>query len=479
MIKFLLNGDIHTVENLNPNTTVLSYLRENLHKTGTKEGCAAGDCGACTVVVGELDGEGIRYTHIMSCIALLPTLHGKQLITVEDLKHDGQLHPVQEAMVEYHGSQCGFCTPGFIMSMFALRKNHSAPTRQRIEEELAGNLCRCTGYRPIIDAAVQMYNAPMDDQFTARESETVAQLKSINTQADVSLEGNGYRYFAPTNSKQLSELLLQYPDAHLLAGGTDLGLEITQFLRELETIIYVGNVADMCTIEESDTSYKIGAAVTYTECVHLIEQEYPDFAEIFERLGSTQVRNVGTVGGNVGNASPIGDTPPALIALNAKVYLRKGDSERVIPAEDYFVDYKVAALQESEFIHAIEIPKAQPGYDFRMYKISKRLDDDISASCGAFLLKIEDGRVADVRISFGGLAGIPKRAGNCEKALAGQPWNQATIDQAKLALAQDFTPLTDVRASAAYRLQVSANLLQRCFLEIDQPTVLTRVTHYA
>ena len=479
MIKFLLNGDVHTVENLNPNTTVLAYLREHLRKTGTKEGCAAGDCGACTVVVGELDGDGIRYSHLMSCIALLPTLHGKQLITVEDLKHDGKLHPVQEAMVECHGSQCGFCTPGFIMSMFALRKNDPAPTRQRIEEELAGNLCRCTGYRPIIDAAVQMYDAPMDDQFSARESATVAQLKSINKQPDVGLEGDGCRYFAPTSSKELCGLLLQYPDAHLLAGGTDLGLEITQFLRELETIIYVGNVADMRAVEESESSYKIGAAGTYSECVHLIEQEYPDFAEIFERLGSTQVRNVGTIGGNVGNGSPIGDTPPALIALNARLYLRKGDSERVIPAEDYFVDYKVTALQESEFIHAIEIPKAQAGYSFKMYKISKRLDDDISASCGAFLLKIEQGKVADVRIAFGGLAGIPKRAGHCEQALAGQPWNQATIDQAKLALVQDFTPLSDVRASAAYRMQVSSSLLQRCFLEIEQPTVLTRVTHYA
>lgn len=479
MITFLLNGEVHRVTNLDPNTTVLNYLRLHLNRCGSKEGCASGDCGACTVVVGELDGDRIRYRNVNACIALLPTLHGKQLITVEDLKQGEQLHPVQQAMVDCHGSQCGFCTPGFVMSMFAMRKNNPSPSRLEIEEYLAGNLCRCTGYRPIIDAAVKMYDAPMQDWFSAQEAGWVEQLRSIGQEDSVSLEGNGNRYYAPTSAVELATLLLKYPDARLLAGGTDLSLEITQMLKQLPTLIYVGNVVEMTSIEETDSSYKIGAAVPYSDCRHLIEADYPDFEEIFERLGSMPIRNVGTLGGNIGNASPIGDTPPGLIAMGAKVHLRRGNSERVISVEDYFIDYKVTAQQASEFIQFVEIPKANPAYQFKMYKISKRIDDDISATCAAFNLKIENGLVSDARIAFGGMAAIPKRASHCEAELTGKPWNEASVKSAMKALDKDFTPLTDVRASADYRMQVSKNLILKCYLELAGGLENTRVTHYA
>jgi len=479
MIAFLLNDEIHRIENLDPNTTVLNYLRLNLKRCGTKEGCASGDCGACTVAVGELEGDHIRYRNINACIALLPSLHGKQLVTVEDLKQGEQLHPVQQAMVDCHGSQCGFCTPGFVMSMFTLRKNKASPTREEVQEYLAGNLCRCTVYRPIIDAAVKMYEAPKQDQFSTQQAACIEQLKMIKQQSNISLQGNGNRYYAPTSSAELATLLLQYPDARLLAGGTDLSLEITQMLKEIAVLIYVGNVVEMAVVEETESSYKIGAAVPFSDCRQLIETDYPDFKELFERLGSMPIRNAGTFGGNIGNASPIADTPPGLIVVGAKVHLRRGDTQRVISVEDYFIDYKVTAQQESEFIEFVEIPKARPEYQFKMYKISKRIDDDIAAACAAFYLKIENGVVSDARIAFGGLAGIPKRASHCEAELSGKIWNESSLELAMKALDSDFKPLSDVRASAAYRMQVSKNLLHKCYLELIDCVENTRVTRYA
>lgn len=480
MIRFILKDELHEVDDVDPNTTVLQYLREHLHKTGTKEGCASGDCGACTVVVAEPQDDGaLGYKTLNSCIALLPTLHGKQILTVEDLQSDGKLHPVQREMVDNHGSQCGFCTPGFIMSMFALRKTNDAPNRDEILEGLAGNLCRCTGYRPIVDAAKKMYDHPLEDQFTAAEAATAKQLAEIAGGPAASLTGAGRSYFAPRTAAEMAALLAEHPGARILAGGTDLNLEITQLGRSFETIIYTGDVAELSAIEETDDTFRFGAGVSYAAIEHLLAREFPDLGEVLERLGSPQIRNVGTLGGNIGNASPIGDTPPALIVLGATLTLQSASGTRSLPIEEYFLDYKKTALQPGEFIAAIEIPRNTGGAAFRMYKISKRFDDDISAVCGAFIASVDGGALRDVRIGYGGMAAIPKRATNCEAVLEGQPLSEALIERAAEALAQDFSPIDDVRASADYRLTVAQNLLRKYALELTDADVDTRVISYA
>ncbi|WP_245555182.1 xanthine dehydrogenase small subunit [Hahella ganghwensis] len=475
-----MNNELHSVEHVDPNTTVLHYLRNDLNRCGTKEGCASGDCGACTVVVGELEKGSVKYKSINACITFLPSLHGKQLITVEDLKQDDQLHPAQQTMVDCHGSQCGFCTPGFVMSLYALNKNHPSPTKDTAMEALSGNLCRCTGYRPIVDAALNMGNYPCD-----QNTDTIATelLQTINRQDSTFLSNQSSQYFAPTSADELAQLLIDYPDARLLAGGTDLALEVTQFHRDLSTIIYVGNVSELKTIRETDSSLIIGSAVTYNECVHRLEKEYPELGEMIERLGSLQIRNQGTIGGNIGNASPIGDMPPVLIALDATMTLRRGHNTRTIKVADYFHDYKVTDLKANEFIQSIEIPKAKPGYQLKIYKISKRIDDDISAVLAAFYLHVEGPQVKSFTAAFGGMAAIPKRARHCEAALMGHPWTESSIESAMQALMLDFKPLSDVRASAEYRMDVAKNLLMKSFLEInqskEQENTATRVTGYA
>ncbi len=478
MIQFLLNRELRTEHALDPNVTVLQYLREHVGKTGTKEGCASGDCGACTVVVGELDGEKVRYRTLNSCLTFVASLHGKQLISVEDLKHEGKLHGVQQAMVDCHGSQCGFCTPGFIMSLFALQKNSSGYDKGQTLEALAGNLCRCTGYRPIIDAAEQACCQKQPDQFDAFEAETLAQLKAIAPRETAELNSGDKRCLLPLTVADLADLYAANPEARLLAGGTDLALEVTQFHRELPVMIYVGHIESMKRIEVTARTIEIGAAAALSDCYEALASEYPDFGELLHRFASLQIRNQGTLGGNIGNASPIGDAPPLLIALGAQIVLRKGNTSRSLPIEDYFLDYKVTARQEAEFIEKIIVPRAQTAQAFRAYKVSKRLDDDISAVCAAFNLSIEDGVVQDARIAFGGMAAIPKRASACEAALSGGIFNQALIERACSALAEDFTPLSDFRASKEYRLLTAQNLLRKFFLELNAPEVETRVTAY-
>jgi xanthine dehydrogenase small subunit len=480
LIKFLLNQEVREEQNLSPNMTVLNYLRTRAGKTGTKEGCASGDCGACTVVLGEREGEHIRYQTVNSCLTFVSTLHGKQLITVEDLKSkDGSLHPVQQAMVDFHGSQCGFCTPGFIMSMFALSKNKPSADKHDILEALAGNLCRCTGYRPIVDAAKAIAEQPqLADDFSRYEAEVLARLDQIQTDTLVTLNGNGKICFSPASSDELAGLLTQHPDARLLAGGTDLALEVTQFYRELPKMIYVGNVADMKQLEEDDKQLVIGAARSLSDSYEALSRTFPDFGELLHRFASLQIRNQGTLGGNIGNASPIGDTPPVLMALNARLILRKGDRRRELPIEAYFLGYKVTAQEEGEFIEQVIVPKPTANQHFRVYKLSKRLDDDISAVCGAFNLTIEDGIVTDARIGFGGMAAVPKRAGACEQALIGQPWNHTTVKVAMKALTGDFEPLSDFRASKEYRSKTATNLLYKFFIEQQSLKLETRVTSY-
>lgn len=480
MIRFLLNTVEHQIANLDPNTSVLDYLREHLGRTGTKEGCASGDCGACTVVLGELDGDHLRYSAINACITPVGNLHGKQLITVEDLKEGEVLHPVQQAMVDTHGSQCGFCTPGFVMSMFAYRKEHAAPERDSILEALGGNLCRCTGYRPIVDASVQMYEAGTEDAFSAACDKTREALASIQRAPDdICLSGNNRTYLAPRSLAEFASALLEHPEARLVAGGTDLCLEMTQDLREIDTLVYTGQVPELQVLQDTGQALEIGSAVSYSRCKSMLSGEFPDLQELIERLGSLQIRNQGTLGGNIANASPIGDMPPALIVLGAELVLRRGRATRVIPVEDYFVSYRITALQPGEFIERIIIPKAKDGELFKTYKVSKRLDDDISSVCGAFCLRVEQGEVAAVAIAFGGMAEIPRRAKHCELAMAGMPWSEDTIDAAMLALASDFSPISDFRASADYRMQVARNLLRRLFLETQMSANQLRVTHYA
>ncbi|WP_417704446.1 xanthine dehydrogenase small subunit [Pseudomonas sp.] len=479
MIQFLLNRELRTEHALDPNVTVLNYLREHVGKTGTKEGCASGDCGACTVVVGELIGERVRYRTLNSCLTFVSSLHGKQLITVEDLKHQGQLHSVQQAMVDCHGSQCGFCTPGFIMSLFALQKNSKGYDKGATMEALAGNLCRCTGYRPIIDAAEQACCQKQPDQFDAFESNTVAQLQAIAPRETAELNSGDKRCLVPLTVADLADLYAANPEARLLAGGTDLALEVTQFHRELPVMIYVGHIEDMKRIEVTDSAIEIGAAAALSDCYEALSREYPDFGELLHRFASLQIRNQGTLGGNIGNASPIGDAPPLLIALGAQIALRQGNTRRILPLQDYFLDYKVTARQEAEFIEKIIVPRAQANQAFRAYKVSKRLDDDISAVCAAFNLTIVEGVVTAARIAFGGMAAIPKRASACEAALVGSAWYPGVIERACAALGEDFTPLSDFRASKEYRLLTAQNLLRKFFLEQQSPEVETRVTAYA
>nr|WP_275588086.1 xanthine dehydrogenase small subunit [Oceanisphaera litoralis] len=476
----MLNREMREEQDLSPNMTVLNYLRTRVGKTGTKEGCASGDCGACTVVLGEREGEHIRYQTVNACLTFVSALHGKQLITVEDLKSkDGSLHPVQQAMVDFHGSQCGFCTPGFIMSMFALSKNTPSADRHDILEALGGNLCRCTGYRPIVDAALAIAEQPQRaDDFSRYEAEILAALDRIQVDTQITLNGNGQVCYSPVSSDELAALLVQHPDARLLAGGTDLALEVTQLYRELPKMIYVGKVADMKQLEEDEHQLVIGAARSLSDSYEALSRVFPDLGELLHRFASLQIRNQGTLGGNIGNASPIGDAPPVLMALNARLVLRKGDTVRDLPIEEYFLGYKLTALEAGEFIEQIIVPKPTANQHFRVYKLSKRLDDDISAVCGAFNLTIEDGTVTGARIGFGGMAAVPKRAAACERALLGQPWNHATVKAAMKALTGDFEPLSDFRASKEYRSKTASNLLYKFFIEQQSLTPETRVTSY-
>ena len=482
MIRFLLNRELRQEQQLDPNMTVLNYLRTQAGKTGTKEGCASGDCGACTVVIGELDGDAIRYKSVNACLTFLSSLHGKQLLTVEDLKDGDKLHPAQQAMVDCHGSQCGFCTPGFVMSMFALGKNvgqeAEKASKEEVQEALAGNLCRCTGYRPIVDACDAMFENAGPDQFDRDHDEIVARLKKLTIDEQPSLVDGHKRAFNPRSIDELAELYQANPKARLVAGGTDLALEVTQFHREIETLIYLGDIDQLKAVEVFDDRIELGAAAPLTDCYQALYADYPDFGALLHRFASLQIRNQGTLGGNIGNASPIGDSPPALIALDAEVVLRHGDNQRTLALKDYFIDYKVTAQQPGEFIEKVIVPRASANGIFRSYKISKRIDDDISAVLGCFNLQIDNGVISSARVAFGGMAAIPKRAEACEAALIGQPWNLETVERARAALAQDFSPISDFRASKEYRLLTAGNLLTRYFVEIDTPEVETRVSAY-
>jgi xanthine dehydrogenase small subunit len=442
-IEFLLNGETVSVDGESPTSTLLDYLREVCGLTGTKEGCNEGDCGACSVMV--TDGDGAKALN--SCILFLPQLHGKSVRTVEGLSDPkGTLHPVQQEMIDHHGSQCGFCTPGFIMSMAAAHQNGDT----NHDDALAGNLCRCTGYAPIIRAAEAAASAPKPKH-----------LKSDKSSKTQTLQSDGA--FVPKSSDELADWYIENPTATLIGGATDVGLWVNKGLRELSSVAFVGQIEDLRGIETSDGGIAIGASVTLSQLHKAVAKKYPSFAELIRRYGSTQVRNAATIGGNIANGSPIGDSPPALIALGAQLYLRRGDDFRNMPLEDYFIAYGKQDRGEGEFVIGIAIPD-QPN-TLKCYKISKRFDQDISALCGCFNIALKDETVQSARIAFGGMAATPKRAAAVETALIGQPWTQDTITAAMVKFAEDYQPISDMRASASYRAQTAQNLLQRYFDE--------------
>jgi xanthine dehydrogenase small subunit len=460
-IHFRLGPEPRTLRDIDPTMTVLEYLRGPERLCGTKEGCAEGDCGACTVVL--VDPRG-RHQAVNACILFVPALDGRQLLTVEHLAADGALHPVQRAMVDHHGSQCGFCTPGFVMSLFALRTEAKAD-RTAINEALAGNLCRCTGYRPIVDAAVAVCTG---DQIPPPLALPAAD-------GSLALAHGGKRSFSPRSSDELARTLVEHPQAVIVAGGTDVGLWVTKQHQALPVTVSLDSVADIRGVHEMDGTIRIGAGATYQDALPILEHHFPDFGALIRRIGSRQIRNRGTIVGNIANASPIGDTPPALLALDATLQLRRGNTRRAMKLDDFFTGYRRTILQPSEFIEGIDVPVPQPGDIFRCYKVSKRFDQDISAVCAAFRLRLRDGIVRDIRIGFGGMSATPARPRTVEQALVGLPWTEPTIRMAQSLLDDTFSPLSDMRASAAYRRTVARNLLLKCFLETSAGAAMTRL----
>ncbi len=472
-VRFVLDGDIVELNDVDPTRTVLQFLREDLRRKGSKEGCAEGDCGACTVVVAELDrsGDGVLLKAINSCIQFLPTLDGKELITVESLADGESLHPVQKALIDNHGSQCGFCTPGFVMSMYALYETNANPGRQDIDDALSGNLCRCTGYRPIVAAATEMYSATAPIPKDRRQ-----QLQQVQRGDSLQIEHRGRRFFAPANVDEFASLLQQNPEATILAGGTDVGLWVTKQHRELQTVIYTGRIAELNELDVSDSYLSVGAAVTLTAAIPAIVRQYPRLDELFRRFASPPIRNAGTIGGNIANGSPIGDSMAALMVLDTSLVLRCGTLERELSLDSFYHGYMVSDLQPGEFIARVKIPLPTDDAIVSSQKWSKRFDQDISAVCTAYRLVVRDGSVSAFRMACGGLAATVSRATKTEAAINGQPWSDATIENACLALAEDFAPITDMRASADSRLRVSQNLLRRFFAETQSeqlPTVYT------
>ncbi|MBW8639885.1 xanthine dehydrogenase small subunit [Hoeflea sp. WL0058] len=473
-IRFILNDRPISLDDIAPDFTLLDFLRIDQRLTGTKEGCAEGDCGACTVLVGRLGASGLVYETVNACIRFVGSLDACHVVTIEYLAaSDGALHPVQQAMVDRHGSQCGFCTPGIVMSLYDLWLETSDATPAAVEKALQGNLCRCTGYETIIEAAKAASSVACDDdRLVAGRAAMEARLSELRDGARVEIESDGGIIFVPGSLDDLAEILEANPEATIVAGSTDVGLWVTKQFRSITPVVFINNLVELKQITETSEGLTLGAGVTYSDAFEAIAERYPEMRGFWERIGGEQVRNMGTVGGNIANGSPIGDTPPPLIALSAQVTLRKGASERTLPLEEFFIDYGKQDRRPGEFVAAVHIPALDASRRFAAYKISKRRDEDISAVCGAFNVKLENGRVADIRIAFGGMAATPKRASAVEAALKDQPWNETTIDTVMEIFEKDFQPLTDWRATAGYRLLVAKNLLMRFFLETEGNSVV-------
>ncbi|WP_341895064.1 xanthine dehydrogenase small subunit [Ferrovibrio terrae] len=470
-VRFVSRGQVVTVAPDVPHTmTVLEYLRTRLRRTGSKEGCAEGDCGACTVVVAEAGpGGGLKHRAVNACILFVHQLDGKALFTVDDLAEAETLHPVQQAMVDSHGSQCGFCTPGFVMSLFAYYKTHDKADDSSLKDALAGNLCRCTGYRPILEAGHRMFDAGKADRFAPLEAALVAQLGTLARSRMLQHSTPDGSFIAPRSTEELADTLAILPagETWILAGGTDVGLWVTKQHRVPRSIVYLGRVAELQRITDHGESIEIGAGVTYTDAFGAIESLHADFARMVRRLGSTQIRNSGTLGGNIANGSPIGDSMPALIALGATLKLRSKTGSRSMPLEEFFLAYRKTALQPGEFVESVTVCKPGRQSRFGVYKLSKRFDQDISAVLAAFHVVLEGDTVHSARLAFGGMAGTPARAKQAEAALTGKRFIPAEIETAVTALATDFKPMSDMRASAAYRLLAAQNLLRKFCVEVS------------
>ena len=547
-IRFLLNGAPAEIRGLPPMTTLLNWLRYERRLTGTKEGCAEGDCGACTVALRVAGAGGVTTRPVCACITTLGQCHGREVVTVEGIAApDGRLHPVQAAMAEGHGSQCGFCTPGFVMSLWCLY-GEGRPGAERVTEALAGNLCRCTGYGPILAAAEAAHERPAPDW--AASAEAADRLRALGAEGALGYEAGGRRFWSPVTVDELAGLVEAHPQATILGGATDVGLWVTKRAFDPAEVIWTGRVAGLHEIREEDGALWIGAAATYAEAEARIAALWPGFGRMLTRLGGAQVRAAGTVGGNIANGSPIGDTPPALIALGTMLVLRKGAERREMPLEDFFLEYGQQDRRPGEFVEgvrvplpadfewreegsdrpggrvagdgrrlpskgstpgerAVESPKRPPGGGralpglaagresgagapaesgnaagsaggrLRCYKVSKRFDQDISAVLGCFDVAVEGGRVVSARLAYGGMAGVPKRAAAAEAALAGQAWTREVVEAAMVAMDEDFAPLTDMRASAEYRMRIAKNLLLRYFIETTEPGVATDVLEVA
>lgn len=466
-IRFLRNGVSTHLTNVDPNETLLDYLRLRERSCGTKEGCGEGDCGACTVAIGSVKNGKLIYEPVNACIQLLGQIDGKDIITIDDLADGEILHPIQQAMVDLHGSQCGFCTPGIIMSLFALYHSGKTGNRKNVNEWLSGNLCRCTGYRPIADAAQTAIQGKSVDFLTSRMDETEKLLADLDDNKDLFL-GNEKRFFAaPASVNTLANLYAAHRDAIILSGATDVGLWITKQLRDLPKIIFTGRATGFADISQSDDAVHIGAGATYQDAHEVLASIDPDLGEVVRRIGSKPVRASGTVGGNIANGSPIGDMPPALIALDTRLKLLHGDKRRDIPLEDFFISYGKQDLAPGELVAGLTIPHLQENQHFRAYKISKRFDQDISSVLAAFRFEVENNRILSARIAYGGMAATPKRAPNTEILLTNINLDdEGGIKTALHAMSDDFTPMSDMRASADYRMKVAQNLLRKALHEI-------------
>jgi xanthine dehydrogenase small subunit len=451
-IRFQLNGQWRTENAISPTMTLLDYLRQNARLTGTKEGCAEGDCGACTVAVGLPQEDGkIIYRAVNSCLVLVPQVDGLPVITVEGLaKPDGTLHSVQQALIEADATQCGFCTPGFAMAMFAFAHADETRDDETIHETLAGNLCRCTGYRPIVEACRTMRADPPGCGFADKTSQAASEYRS-----------GSQVYLAPHNLDELLKAKAKHPDAIVLGGGTDLGIRVSKEREAFPVVISTQWVAPLRAISESADALTIGGGVTYTRALPYLDKHFPSFADLVRRIGSRQIRNIGTLAANIANASPIGDTIPCLMALDATITLRSTRGAREVKADDFILAYRKTALEKDEIIEKITIPLLKAGTDFIVYKLSKRFDQDISTVIGAFRLRVENGKVAELRAAYGGMAATTARAKHVEAALTGKPWTAATLKNVDALIAKDFQPMTDHRGTDAYRLRAAANLVRR------------------
>ena len=470
IVKFIYRNKIVEINNPDPNETILNYIRTKLKKTGTKEGCAEGGCGACTVVLGELKKNNINYKAINSCIAFVPSLEGKQLILVEDLISKDELHPVQKAMVNYHGSQCGFCTPGFVMSLFAMYKSYSSYNENIIKDSIQGNLCRCTGYKPIIDAAKSLNKKNKSDHFSRDKKIIITLLKKIK-QRSITIYSNNKKYFAPKTVYELKKILKQHPNSKLLSGGTDVSLIVTKERKDLDSLIYINSIDELNYIKKNNNYIEVGATTPLINFESIIKRYFPDFAQILKRYGSVQIRNVCTIAGNIATASPIGDTLPLLLSLDSQIIIKDKSKTKILPLNGFFINYRKTKLKKGQFIHSIRIPLF-PKNIFKAYKISKRIDDDISSICASFNIELKNNKIKKIKIAYGGMANIPQRAISCEKILLNSSMSDNIISKAKKSLEKDFKPITDARASKKYRMEVAKNLLEKCFLEVKQKKLI-------